>query len=202
MDQRSLADEKAELRRRCYARRQAIKSKAAAAAANEVAGQVAAEIDFSNITLTRDTAVSAYWPLPGELDPRPALRALATRGASLALPRVIGDGQPLAFHLWRHEDRLVEGRFKVMEPAAEAPIATPNFLLVPLLAFDSGCRRLGHGKGYYDRTLQTLKANDPATLAVGVAFAVQEVERVPTDDHDQTLDMVITERGVFRAAKA
>ena len=85
-----------------------------------------------------------------------------------------------------------------MEPAADTPRVSPEILLVPLLAFDSGCRRLGHGKGYYDRTLQGLKVNAPAVRAVGVAFAAQEVERVPTDDYDQTLDMVITERSVYQ----
>ena len=150
MDQRSLADNKAELRKACYARRSAIAPKAAAAAADEIAGRAASEVDLSDMAITPDTIVSAYWPLEGELDPRPALKAFAARGARLALPRVVGDGQPLTFHLWRSGDRLIEGRFKVMEPAPDAPIVSPRILLVPLLAFDKACRRLGHGKGYYD----------------------------------------------------
>ena len=168
----------------------------AEAAAFAVAERVNAALDD-----VAGATISAYWPLPGELDPRPALQSLVQRGAAgAALPRVVGDGQPLDFHAWQSDDPLVEGRFKVMEPAADTPIASPKILLVPLLAFDQSCRRLGHGKGYYDRTLQRLKVNDPAVRAVGVAFAVQEVERVPTDDHDQTLDMVITERAVHRLA--
>ena len=193
-----LTAEKSELRKSCYDRRMAMAPKAAAAAADEVAGRAASELDLSTISLTRDTVVSAYWPLKGELDPRPALKAFAARGAKVALPRVTGDGQPLAFHLWRPEDRLIEGRFKVMEPGPNSPPAIPDILLVPLLAFDRACRRLGHGKGYYDRTLQGLRATDPAVLAIGVAFALQEVERVPTDAYDQTLDMVITEQAVLK----
>lgn len=202
MNEDALTAEKTALRKACYLRRRAIEPKAAAAAANEVAGQVATEIGLAGIALTSDSFVSAYWPLEGELDPRPALRALTSRGASLALPRVIGDGKPLAFHLWRPQDPLIEGRFKVMEPAPGALSVSPKILLMPLLAFDSGCRRLGHGKGYYDRTLKGLRLADPTVLAIGVAFAVQEVDRVPTDAHDQTLDMIITERAVHRREKA
>ena len=193
MNPSSLANEKAELRTRCYERRLRITGEAAEAAALAVAERVSDAIDIADGII-----VSAYWPLPGELDPRPALRKLSERGAAPALPRVVGDGHPLDFHAWRPEDPLIEGRFKVMEPDPAMPKVAPSVLLVPLLAFDRGCRRLGHGKGYYDRTLQGLKAVDPATRAVGVAFAAQEVERVPTDDYDQTLDMVVTEQGIFR----
>lgn len=198
MNDNDLAAEKSALRKSCYERRVAIAPKAAAAAANEIAGRAVSEIDLSAVTVTADTVISAYWPLKGELDPRPALKALATRGGTLALPRVIGDGKPLAFHRWHPDDDLIEGSFKVMEPAEDSPIVTPAILLVPLLAFDHACHRLGHGKGYYDRTLRSLRRQNPATLAIGVAFAAQEVDRVPTDAYDETLDMVITERAVHR----
>ncbi len=199
MTENALSREKSELRKTCYARRSAMVPKAAAAAANEIAGRVTSEIDVSEIALTPDTVISAYWPLAGELDPRPALRAFASRNAKLALPKVIGDGQPLAFHHWHPQDRLIEGRFKVMEPDPKSPEVDPAILLVPLLAFDHACRRLGHGKGYYDRTLAKLREANPSTVAIGIAFAIQEVERVPTDDYDQTLDMIVTERAVIRS---
>jgi 5-formyltetrahydrofolate cyclo-ligase len=192
MDPSSLADEKADLRKRCYQGRIRIEGGEAEVAALSVAKRVEVLVDTDE-----HAVVSAYWPLPGELDPRPALLGLGQRGATLALPRTVGDGKPLNFHAWKPEDRLIEGRFNVMEPAADAPLITPSLLLVPLLAFDRDCRRLGHGKGYYDRTLQALKGNDPGVRAIGLAFAAQEVERVPTDAYDQTLDMVITEQAVY-----
>jgi len=188
----SLADQKADLRKRCYERRIAVDGEEAEAAAKAVAKRVA-----SAISIADGTIVSAYWPLPGELDPRPTLEALVKQGAAGALPRTVGDGEPLVFHSWTVGDPLVEGQFKVMEPEIGVPIVTPSVLLIPLLAFDCGCRRLGHGKGYYDRSLQQLKAGDPNLRAIGVAYALQEVEQVPTDVYDQTLDLVITEKGVF-----
>jgi len=191
----SLADQKADLRKQCYARRIQINDGDAEAAAGSVAQRVDALVD-----LAKGAIVSAYWPLPGELDPRPALQFLIKRGAAGALPRTIGTDRPLDFHAWQPGDHLIEGRFKVMEPASNTAIVSPSVLLVPLLAFDRHGHRLGHGKGYYDRTIQALKANDPAVLAIGIAFAAQEVEQVPIDEFDQTLDMVITEKTVYQGA--
>lgn len=191
----SLADQKADLRKRCYAERIAIHGDAAEAAARAVADQV-----LEHIENRPGLIISAYWPLPGELDPRPALLAAIKRGATGVLPRTSGPDRPLDFHVWQPGDPLIEGRFKVMEPDPASPAASPNVLLVPLLAFDRGRQRLGHGKGYYDRTLQGLKANDPGVRAIGVAFAAQEVDAVPIDAFDQTLDMVITEKAVYKAA--
>jgi 5-formyltetrahydrofolate cyclo-ligase len=55
---------------------------------------------------------------------------------------------------------------------------------------------LGYGAGFYDRTLEALRAAGPVT-AVGIAYAAQEVDRVPAGDHDQQLDLVLTETGLI-----
>jgi 5-formyltetrahydrofolate cyclo-ligase len=90
--------------------------------------------------------------------------------------------------------KLVEGVFKAMIPEDGAWVE-PSVLIVPLLAFDARGYRLGYGGGFYDRTLEGLRARGPV-LAVGFAFAAQEVAEVPTDATDQRLDAVVTERGV------
>jgi 5-formyltetrahydrofolate cyclo-ligase len=66
-------------------------------------------------------------------------------------------------------------------------------VLVPLAAFDRDGHRIGYGAGYYDRTLPLLRKLKKVT-AVGVAFAVQEIERVPSSEHDARLDLVLTDR--------
>jgi 5-formyltetrahydrofolate cyclo-ligase len=142
--------------------------------------------------------VSGFWPLPGEIDPRPLLLALAGRGHAIVLPRTPKRGLPLSFHRWRPGDTLLPGRMGILEPAPDAPVLPPDFLLVPLVAFDAGMRRLGHGAGYYDRTLAALRAAKPV-LALGIAFADQQVDRVPADAHDARLDAVATEAGIIRA---
>ena len=76
----------------------------------------------------------------------------------------------------------------------------PSLLLVPLLAFDRGCRRLGYGAGFYDRTLGALRRAG-VTLALGLAFSAQEVEQVPAGPGDVPLDAVVTESGVVIARR-
>ena len=69
---------------------------------------------------------------------------------------------------------------------------------MPLLAFDDEGYRLGYGGGFYDRTLALYRARTPGTLAVGVAFAGQQVDRIPRSAVDQRLGWVVTEEGAQR----
>ena len=148
--------------------------------------------------LVRDRGVVAgFWPFPDEIDPRPAMAAFGSRHHPLALPRMQGFGRPLAFHRYVAGDPLIEGRFEVMEPAPDRPIVQPDLILVPLLAFDRRGHRLGFGAGFYDRTLAALRAARPEVVAIGLAFACQEVEALPVEPHDQPLDGVASERGVI-----
>lgn len=154
------------------------------------------------IALPRAAVVAGYFPLDDELDPRPAMWALAAAGHGLALPRMQGADRPLAFHAYAPDDALVRGVFGVMEPSPERPRVEPVVLLVPLLGFDRQGRRLGWGKGYYDRTLRDLRSRNPQVLAIGLAFAAQEVDEIPADDTDEVLDLVVTEQAVHDVAGA
>ena len=135
--------------------------------------------------------VAGFWPLPGEIDIRPVLTALHGRGHPIVLPETPPRGQPLVFRRWAPGDALLPGRFGTQHP--EGDPADPEWLLVPLLAFDSAGNRLGYGAGYYDRTLAGL----PGRVAVGCAFAAQQVAAVPVDHTDAQLDAIATERGVI-----
>ncbi|WP_237477251.1 5-formyltetrahydrofolate cyclo-ligase [Lichenibacterium dinghuense] len=141
------------------------------------------------------SAVSVFLPIRGEPDTRPLLDALAGAGIRTALPATPPRGEPLRFRAWRPGDPLVPGRFGTAEPAPEAAERDPDLLFVPLAAFDRRGFRLGYGAGFYDGALARLRAVRPV-LAVGVAFAAQEVPAVPTEPHDQPLDAVLTERGL------
>jgi 5-formyltetrahydrofolate cyclo-ligase len=84
-----------------------------------------------------------------------------------------------------------------MSPPPGAPIAEPDLILVPLVAFDRRGHRLGYGRGYYDRAIAAARANGRRVPLVGLAFAVQEVELIPAEPHDVRLDWVVTERDTF-----
>ena len=136
-------------------------------------------------------AVSGYWPLPGEIDIRPLLEALFALGHPVLLPETPRRGNPLIFRHWYPGVAMVRERFGTLRP--DAPVGVPAVLYVPLLAFDRAGRRLGYGGGYYDRTLAGL----PGAVAVGCAFAAQELDEVPAGDYDARLAAVATERGVI-----
>ncbi len=187
-----LVRRKAAVRALLLARRGEVEPGPATAAAEAVALRLAALI------APEAAVVAAYWPLAGELDPRPALRRLAARGHRLALPRMQGKALPLAFHAWSWDQPLIPGGFGVMQPDPAAPAAIPDVVLVPLLGFDRRARRLGYGRGYYDRTLRALRAAGAARLAIGLAFALQEVEAVPVGPADEPLDVVVTEAASHR----
>ncbi len=136
--------------------------------------------------------VAGFWPLPGEIDIRPLLDGLHARGHVLCLPETPPRGQALIFRAWRPGDMLIPGRFNTQHPADR--VITPDFVLVPLLAFDALGNRLGYGGGYYDRTLAAL----PGAFRLGCAFAAQEMEAVPVDAHDLKLNAIATEHGLTR----
>ncbi len=88
-----------------------------------------------------------------------------------------------------------------MQPDPAALLATPGVVLVPLLGFDRRGHRLGYGQGYYDRTLRALRAAGSIKLAIGIAFALQEVEEVPAGPADEPLDAIVTEQASHRPAQ-
>jgi 5-formyltetrahydrofolate cyclo-ligase len=135
--------------------------------------------------------VSGFWPIGQEIDIRPLMLALHERGHRIVLPVTPKRGNPLSFRLWRPGDVLEPERFGTFRPTGEP--AVPDFLLVPLLAFDRRGYRLGYGAGFYDRTLAGL----PVRYALGVAYAAQEVPEVPTGPSDVALDAVATDAGLI-----
>ena len=184
-----IEDTKAALRREASARRDALPVETRKAAAATIAAR-----PFP-LPVAAGAIVSGFMPLKNEIDPLPLLRRLSERGAQLALPVVAERGRPLVMRAWKWGEPLASGVWGIREPGPEAAIVEPDILLVPLLAFDRSGGRLGYGGGYYDLTLMQLRARK-TVVAVGLAFAVQEIPAVPTTLRDAPLDLVLTEREV------
>ncbi len=151
---------------------------------------------FPTKTETARSTVSGFFPYKSEIDTRPLLGRLAGEGWMTCLPIVIAKGEPLEFRRWLPGEPTVRGVWDIPRPPDTSPLVEPDVLLVPLMAFDRKGYRLGYGGGFYDRTLALLRNRKPV-VAIGVAYAAQEVDRVPHDDHDQPMDYVMTEKEVF-----
>lgn len=151
--------------------------------------------------LRRAGTIAIYKALGAELDPRPLADNLVKQGWSIALPCVeAGDG-PMVFRAWKPGERLAHDLTGLPAPLASSPEATPDLILVPLLAFDRAGGRLGQGGGHYDRTLAALRARPKPPPAVGFAYSGQEVAQLPREPHDQPLDGILTEAGYIAVRK-
>lgn len=142
---------------------------------------------------SKGLTIGGYMPIGDEIDARLLMSELARRGFHLALPAVVANKQALTFRRWGFGDPLVDGAFNTQEPEVAAPECVPDILLVPLLAFNMDCYRLGYGGGFYDRTL----AKYPHLKAFGLAYGAQYMDNLIVSEHDWPLQGIITETGVI-----
>ncbi len=177
------------------ARAAALIARAALHAAGPGAARLAAGYALEAIATLRGVeTVAGYLPIRSELDPRPAMLALAGLGYRICVPVIEAPDRPLAFRSWSAGAATMRGPFGVEIPVAGEP-AEPEVLLVPMLAFDARGHRLGYGGGFYDRTIAALRARR-RVWALGLAYAAQEVPAVPDGDTDMRLDAIVTEQGI------
>ncbi len=181
-----LASQKADARKAAFARRKAARSADADARAT-------AHL-LSVLTPLKGAALAGYMPIRTEIDPIPAMAALASFGP-VGVPVIQGEGQALKFREWSPGCMMQDGPFGAQVPVKGVWV-TPQVLIVPLVAFTPQAMRLGYGGGFYDRTLEGLRAQGPVT-AIGYAYSAQLAETLPLEDTDQPLDMVVTEQGVM-----
>ena len=142
----------------------------------------------------RGHSVAGYMPIRTEIDPLPAMTEMSFYG-KVGVPVIQGMNKPLLIAEWAPSTEMRKGQFGVQVPVSKN-FFDPELLIVPLVAFDRQGGRLGYGGGFYDRTLEKLKMKKPV-LAVGFAYSCQEIEQVPLEITDQSLDFVITEKAVL-----
>ncbi|PVE24563.1 5-formyltetrahydrofolate cyclo-ligase [Microvirga sp. KLBC 81] len=181
---------KEQLRAEVLARRDGLDKVFREEAAQAITGQALGLSDLRDVN-----PVGGYWPIRSEVDPRLLMEALLERGQDVALSQILHPH--LSWRLWQPGDVLVKGGFGVREPGPDAPEVFPKCLIVPLVAFDRRGGRIGYGKGHFDRAIAALEAQHPI-LTIGLAYAVQEIEQVPVEDHDRLLDVIITETELIR----
>src|SRR4029077_9206922 len=142
------------------------------------------------------TVVSGFSPMKSEINPIPLMRCLADAGANLARRASAGRGNPLTMRAWAFGEPLNSGQWGIREPFPDARVVEPDILIVPLAAFDRGGHRIRYRPGAYDMTINALRAKK-AVVAIGIAFAAQEIASVPATEHDARLDLVLTEREII-----
>ncbi len=136
--------------------------------------------------------VGFYMPFKGELDLRGFLRELLAAGATAALPAVVQKAHPVEFRDWYPGVAMERGIWDIPVPRPGS-IVLPTLLFVPLVGYDDAGYRLGHGGGYYDRTLAALS---PRPIAIGVGYAQTRLPTIHPQPHDIPMDAIATEDGM------
>lgn len=185
---------KALLRKRARALRNTIPADAIAARASKI---VAALTALDEIATAK--SVSLFYPIEGrnEVDLRPFDRALRERGVAIAYPSIDPDTRVMTFRFVDETESMEERGLGFREPDPSSSVAERlDAIIVPALAVDPRCHRIGYGAGFYDRAL----AAHPTSKAIGVAFDFQLIPEVPDTEGDRTLDLVVTDARIVRPA--
>ena len=151
---------------------------------------------FSLLGIKGNSIVSSYVPIRSEINAIAIVDWLREINCTICLPVIERENYPLKFFLWEARAKLVISKFGIPVPS-DRKLVDPNILLCPLVSFDKGANRLGYGGGYYDRTIQKLRGQRKIH-AFGLAFSEQQSKNsLPSDDFDQKLDAVITDKNYF-----
>ena len=144
------------------------------------------------------TFVHCYIGFRSEVKTQGIIEDLFERKIKVAVPVILGEGneERMIHTSFTDLDSLHPGMFGVPEPdiVNEVPLDELSAVIIPLVAFDGFGMRLGYGKGYYDRFLATIPEK---ITRIGLAFSIQEVDKIPKISHDQLINNVITEQSNF-----
>jgi len=135
--------------------------------------------------------VAIYYPCNNEVD------ILALKCEQICLPVIDGTSKILKFRAWRQGEDLKISKYKIPQPLQTAEQLSPDIIIVPIVAFDKNLHRIGYGGGYYDATLQDLRKHKNI-LTIGVGFDFQETPKIQGEEHDQKLDVIITQSAILK----
>ena len=145
--------------------------------------------------ITNQIIIGGYYPVNFEIDSLELLRKFKKNKFNISLP-VIKKNFQMDFYSWSFSEPLKINKYGIPEPESKN-IVYPDVLLIPLVAFDKNLNRLGYGGGYYDRLIKKL-SKKKNTIKIGLAFSVQEIDKVPINMYDQKLNYIVTNKNIIK----
>lgn len=150
---------------------------------------------LSHPAITSTHTIISFWPMPDEINTAPLNISLASHGHDLYLPLMVDN--TLHFHLFQGTNTLSpDPLYGILQPPPDSPTLPHDILssggantviITPGMAFTPDGRRLGRGRGFYDRAFATL----PNAIRIGVGFQCQLLDDLPTEPHDTSLHHII-----------
>ena len=153
---------------------------------------------LSTVSYRFADTVLMFYPVRGEIDLRPVMRAALAAGKQVAFPRTNPEDRTMDFYFVTSEADFENGNYGIPEPKSEALFDPATSLdrhvlcLVPGVVFDKSGYRIGYGGGYYDRFLGRCRAS-----TLGVAYHSFIIPNVPHGRFDVSVDVIVSERGVY-----
>lgn len=212
-----MSKDKSLLRKHFLEIRSAVSDVEAAASASKAAYHF-----LNSVPLQHVRTLALYSHIPAEISLAPLIDAITNNAGikiELCLPAVVAKNQPMVFYKWKPGEKLVNNILypKVTEPEKNDQPVFPDMIIVPLVAFDKSCNRVGYGAGFYDRTIRWLEGkdvidtlpplpkgyrvpdqNNKHPFKIGYAYDCQKsYESIITDEYDEPLDIIITDKNIY-----
>ncbi len=182
-----ITESKSSLRKEMLAKRNAISDEEAEKKSAEITKRI---LEIKQVKGAKTIAV--YIAKGSEVRTKRLVNELIKNNIEVLVPVTIGEEEIELYRFNSFED-LTPGKFGIPEPKTKTRGASePEVVIVPGVAFDLDLHRLGYGKGYYDRLFQKLK-----TFKIGICYELQVIEKIPRHEHDQKLNMTVTEQRVI-----
>lgn len=149
-----------------------------------------------------------YASFKSEVDTFEAIKYCLSNNKTVVLPRVNETKEALSLYEIKDISELAKGHFGVPEPAVSEDrrrdIAGIDVVIVPGVAFDEGCNRLGYGKGFYDKLFSAISSQQSAVsdnrqknCRIALAYEEQIVAHLPAEPHDMKMDKIITDKRII-----
>lgn len=147
-----------------------------------------AEVLFKLKEVTDAKSILFYVSCRDEVETHELIKKSLLKGKEVFVPKV--DGNTLSVFRIRDLNELKAGAYGILEPVSGKPVSIKRFdvILVPAIGFDKNCNRIGQGKGFYDKLLKKITG-----YKIGLAFSEQLVEKIPKEEHDVPVDLIITD---------
>jgi 5-formyltetrahydrofolate cyclo-ligase len=149
----------------------------------------------------RAAVVMCFLSLPHEIDTTPIILHAWQHDKTVAVPKISWQQRHMiAVEISSLETGITTGSSGLKNPTTGVPMPLEeiDLIITPGIAFAEDGNRLGRGAGYYDRFFNS---KDLKAVRCAIAFGAQVVDTVPTDEHDQPIDLIVTENGVINCKK-
>ena len=142
------------------------------------------------------SSIAIYYPIKSEISPLKVIEICKNLSIRICLPVICKNTNELIFSKFENEMNIAKNEYGIFEPNKISQLI-PEIIFVPMVGFDKTLNRLGYGKGYYDRTISKLRKLKKI-FVIGLAYDNQLVLNIPVENHDEKMDIILTEKKIYR----